>query len=63
MTVIKAGPCPIIKVKTVGTGRLEAVQLAFDKVPARKISKAERGHLEASSSRTGAWSSSAARRS
>jgi large subunit ribosomal protein L3 len=45
VTVIEAGPCPIVKVKTVDSDGYEAVQLAFDKVPARKISRAERGHL------------------
>jgi large subunit ribosomal protein L3 len=45
VTVIEAGPCPIVKVKTVDSDGYEAVQLAFDKVPERKISKAERGHL------------------
>jgi large subunit ribosomal protein L3 len=45
VTVIEAGPCPIVKVKTVDSDGYEAVQLAFDRVPERKISKAERGHL------------------
>jgi len=45
VTVIEAGPCPIVKVKTVDSDGYEAVQLAFDKVPERKISRAERGHL------------------
>ena len=45
VTVIEAGPCPIVKVKTVDSDGYEAVQLAFDPVPERKISKAERGHL------------------
>ena len=45
VTVIEAGPCPVVQVKTVETDGYEAVQLAFDRVPERKISKAERGHL------------------
>ena len=45
VTVIEAGPCPIVKVKTVDSDGYEAVQLAFDRVAERKISKAERGHL------------------
>ncbi len=45
VTVIEAGPCPIVKVKTVDSDGYEAVQLAFDKVPERKITRAERGHL------------------
>ena len=45
VTVIEAGPCPIVKVKTVDSDGYEAVQLAFDRVAERRISKAERGHL------------------
>jgi large subunit ribosomal protein L3 len=46
VTVIEAGPCPVVQVKTVETDGYDAVQLAFDPVAERKISKAERGHLE-----------------
>jgi large subunit ribosomal protein L3 len=46
VTVIEAGPCPVVQVKTVETDGYEAVQIAFDAVADRKISKAERGHLE-----------------
>jgi large subunit ribosomal protein L3 len=46
VTVIEAGPCPVVQVKTVGTDGYDAVQLAFDAVAERKISKPERGHLE-----------------
>ena len=45
VTVIEAGPCPVVQVKTVETDGYEAVQIAFDAVPERKISKAEQGHL------------------
>ena len=48
VTVIEAGPCPVVQVKTVETDGYEAVQIAFDAVADRKISKAERGHLEKS---------------
>lgn len=47
VTVIEAGPCPIVRVKTVDSDGYEAVQLAFDRVAERKLSKAERGHLGA----------------
>ena len=30
VTVIEAGPCPVVQVKTVETDGYEAVQLAFD---------------------------------
>jgi len=45
VTVIEAGPCPVVEVKTPDEHGYEAVQLAFDPVAERKISKAERGHL------------------
>ena len=46
VTVIEAGPCPVVQVKTVETDGYDAVQIAFDPVADRKISKPERGHLE-----------------
>jgi large subunit ribosomal protein L3 len=46
VTVIEAGPCPVVQVKTVDTDGYDAVQLAFDAVEVeRKVSKPERGHL------------------
>jgi large subunit ribosomal protein L3 len=45
VTVIQAGPCPVVQVKTVATDGYEAVQLAFDEVAERKLSKGELGHL------------------
>ncbi len=45
VTVIEAGPCPVVQVKTVPTDGYEAVQIAFDEVAERKLSRAERGHL------------------
>jgi large subunit ribosomal protein L3 len=45
VTVIEAGPCPVVQVKTVPTDGYEAVQIAFDEVAARKLSRAELGHL------------------
>ena len=45
VTVIEAGPCPVVQVKTVETDGYEAVQIAFDEVAERKISKPEREHL------------------
>ncbi len=46
VTVIQAGPCPVVQVKTIPTDGYEAVQLAFDEVPERKLSKGELGHLQ-----------------
>src|SRR5918912_508448 len=45
VTVIEAGPCPVVQVKTVATDGYDAVQLAFDAVPERKLTKGELGHL------------------
>jgi large subunit ribosomal protein L3 len=45
VTVIQAGPCPVSQVKSKSDYGYDAVQLAFEEVPDRKISKPERGHL------------------
>ena len=45
VTVIEAGPCPVVQVKTLPTDGYEAVQIAFDEVAERKLSQPERGHL------------------
>ncbi len=45
VTVIEAGPCPVVLVKTEEADGYEAVQLAYESVADRKLSKAERGHL------------------
>lgn len=46
VTVIEAGPCPVVQVKTSETDGYDAVQLAFDAVEERKLSKPEVGHLK-----------------
>jgi large subunit ribosomal protein L3 len=46
VTVIEAGPCPVVQVKTVETDGYEAVQLAFERVADQKISRPELGHLK-----------------
>ena len=45
VTVIQAGPCPVVQVRTQAIDGYEAVQLAFDAVADRKLSKGELGHL------------------
>jgi large subunit ribosomal protein L3 len=45
VTVIAAGPCPVVQVKTQATDGYDAVQLAYDAVAERKVSKGELGHL------------------
>jgi large subunit ribosomal protein L3 len=45
VTVIQAGPCPVVEVKTQDVHGYEAVQLAFEPVAERRVTKAEVGHL------------------
>src|SRR5579859_5432782 len=45
VTVIEAGPCPVVAVRTPDADGYEAVQLGWEPVAERKISKAELGHL------------------
>jgi large subunit ribosomal protein L3 len=45
VTVIEAGPCPVVAVRTPDADGYEGVQLAWEPVAERKVSKAERGHL------------------
>jgi large subunit ribosomal protein L3 len=49
VTVIAAGPCPVVSVRTADEHGYDAVQLAFDEVPERKLSKGELGHLSKNS--------------
>jgi len=46
VTVIVAGPCPVVQVKTQDVDGYDAVQLAFDEVAERKLSNGELGHLK-----------------
>lgn len=48
VTVLEAGPCPVVAVRTSGADGYDAVQLAFEEVPERKLSKPEIGHLKKS---------------
>ena len=45
VTVIEAGPCVVTQKKTSEKEGYEAVQLGFEDVPERKLSKPEMGHL------------------
>jgi large subunit ribosomal protein L3 len=47
VTVIEAGPCPVVLVRTQAEDGYDAVQLAFEPVAERKLSKGEQGHLKA----------------
>jgi large subunit ribosomal protein L3 len=46
VTVIAAGPCPVVQVRTAGSDGYDGVQLAFDPVPERKLTRPELGHLK-----------------
>ena len=45
VTVIQAGPCPVVYVRTADADGYEAVQLAYEPVAERKLSRPELGHL------------------
>lgn len=45
VTIIEAGPCYVTQVKTVDTDGYNALQIGYDEVPERKLTKGERGHL------------------
>jgi large subunit ribosomal protein L3 len=45
VTVIEAGPCPVVVVRTEAEDGYDAVQLAYEPVAERKVSKGEIGHL------------------
>lgn len=45
VTVIEAGPCPVVQAKTVKTDGYDAIQLAFGETKERRLTKPEKGHL------------------
>jgi large subunit ribosomal protein L3 len=46
VTVVEAGPCPVLGVRTVDRDGYEAVQLGFGAVSEKRLTKAELGHLK-----------------
>jgi large subunit ribosomal protein L3 len=46
VTVIEAAPCPVVQVKTADADGYDAVQIAYDAVAERKLTKPELGHLK-----------------
>jgi large subunit ribosomal protein L3 len=46
VTVIAAGPCKVTAVRSTDRDGYSAVQLAFDEVPERKLTRAALGHLK-----------------
>jgi large subunit ribosomal protein L3 len=47
VTVIEAGPCPVVQVKTPDTDGYQAVQLAYRPVKERRLNRPEAGHFRA----------------
>ena len=47
VTVIEAGPCRVVQIKTPERDGYAAVQLAFGETKAQRLSKPELGHLKA----------------
>jgi large subunit ribosomal protein L3 len=47
VTVIEAGPCPVVAVRTAGADGYTAVQLAFRPVKEKKLTRPRAGHLKA----------------
>ena len=45
VTAIEAGPCPVVQKKTVENDGYSAVQLGFEDIIERKLTKPEKGHL------------------
>jgi large subunit ribosomal protein L3 len=45
VTVLEAGPCPVVQVKTSATDGYRAAQIGFLETKERKLTKPERGHL------------------
>lgn len=46
VTVIEAGPCPVVQKKAKDKEGYTSVQLGFEEVEAKKLSKPEKGHVE-----------------
>jgi large subunit ribosomal protein L3 len=46
VTVIKAGPCKVICKRTEAENGYEAIQVGYEEIPARKVSKPLQGHFK-----------------
>lgn len=51
VTVVEAGPCAVLQLRTKDRDGYEAVQIGFDDKPRRKASRSERGHVAELSSK------------
>ena len=50
VTVVEAGPCKILQVKTVGTDGYNAIQVGFANKRAQRVNRPEAGHFKKSNS-------------
>jgi len=48
VTIIEAGPCYVAQIKTAQTDGYDAIQLAFDEIRPRRLTKGQLGHLKRS---------------
>jgi large subunit ribosomal protein L3 len=46
VTVLEAGPCPVLAIRTADVDGYEAIQLGFDSVREKSLTRAELGHLK-----------------
>ena len=49
VTVIEAGPCYVTQIKAEDTDGYSAIQVGFEEVPERKLTKGQLGHLQKAS--------------
>ena len=53
VTVIEAGPCFVVQVKTGAKEGYQAVQVGFERRPLEKLNKPEKGHLQKHGAKSG----------
>lgn len=46
VTIIQAGPCPVVQVKEAAKDGYAAIQVGFGEIPERKVNKPAKGHLD-----------------
>ena len=51
VTVIEAGPCGVVQIKEKNRDGYEAVQIGFQEIPEKKLTKPQLGHLKKSGER------------
>lgn len=45
VTLVQAGPCPIVQIKNTDKDGYNALQVGFEEVPERAVTKPEKGHM------------------